>query len=111
MAIETKLRIHNIIDKAALKFGSEAWVLKERDKQRLEIQSLSRLLGISKLDRERNQSVWDKMGVQNTVLEIQRYQQKWLQYLERMDINRILKQALSTCKPKGRRNTGRPKKN
>jgi hypothetical protein len=29
MAIETKLRIHYITDKAALKFGCEAWVLKE----------------------------------------------------------------------------------
>jgi len=26
---ETKLRIHNITDKAALKFGSEAWILKK----------------------------------------------------------------------------------
>jgi hypothetical protein len=33
---ETKLRIHNITPKAALKFGSEAWVLKKREKQRLE---------------------------------------------------------------------------
>ena len=28
---ETKLRIHNITAKAALKFGSEAWVLKKRE--------------------------------------------------------------------------------
>jgi hypothetical protein len=72
-------------------------VLKERDEQRLEaaeIKCLSHLLGISKLERERNLSVWEKMGVQNTVLEIQQYQQKWLNYLERIDINRILKQAL-----------------
>ena len=34
---ETKLRIHNITAKAALKFGSEAWVLKKREEQRLEI--------------------------------------------------------------------------
>ena len=34
---ETKLRIHNITAKAALKFGSEAWVLKKRDEQRLEV--------------------------------------------------------------------------
>jgi len=35
MNTETKLRIHNITTKATLKFGSEAWVLKEREKQRL----------------------------------------------------------------------------
>ena len=33
---ETKLRIHNITVKAALKFGSEAWVLRKREEQRLE---------------------------------------------------------------------------
>ena len=33
---ETKLRIHNITGKAALKFGSEVWVLKKREEQRLE---------------------------------------------------------------------------
>jgi hypothetical protein len=33
---ETKLRIHNITAKAAMKFGSEAWLLKEREEQCLE---------------------------------------------------------------------------
>ena len=33
---QTKLRIHNIIAKAVLKFGSDAWVLKKREEQRLE---------------------------------------------------------------------------
>ena len=32
---ETKLGIHNITAKAALKFGSEAWVLRKRQEQRL----------------------------------------------------------------------------
>ena len=32
---EKKLRIHNITAKVALKFGSEAWVLKKREEQRL----------------------------------------------------------------------------
>jgi hypothetical protein len=43
-----------------LKFDSEAWMLKERDKQRLEaaeIKFLRHLLEIIQLDRERNQSV------------------------------------------------------
>jgi hypothetical protein len=31
----TKLIIHNITAKAALKFGSEAWVLNKREEQRL----------------------------------------------------------------------------
>ena len=32
----TKLRIHSVTDKMALKFGSEVWVLKETEEKRLE---------------------------------------------------------------------------
>jgi len=54
---ETKLRIHNITAKAALKFGSEAWILKKREEQHLEaaqMKFLRHLLGITKLDKEKN---------------------------------------------------------
>jgi hypothetical protein len=50
---ETKLRIHNITAKAALKFGSEDWVKKKKEKQRLEaaqMKFLRHLLRIKKLD-------------------------------------------------------------
>jgi hypothetical protein len=70
MPEETKIRIHNITAKAALKFGSEAWVLKTRDEQRLEaaqMKFLTHLSGITKLNRERNQSVKETLGVQNIV--------------------------------------------
>jgi len=41
--------------------------------------------------------------------EIKQYQKKWLQRVQRMDTNRLPKQALQ-YKPKGRRNIGRPRK-
>jgi len=50
---ETKFRIHNITAKAALKFGSKAWVLQKREEQRLEatqMKFLRHLLGITKQD-------------------------------------------------------------
>ena len=62
---ETKLRIHNITAKTALKFGSEAWVLRKREKQRLEaaqMKFLRHLLGITKLDKEKNQCIRGKNG-------------------------------------------------
>jgi len=109
---ETKLRIHNITAKAALKFGSESWVLKKREEQRLEaaqIKFLRHLLGITKLDKEKNQCIRGKTGADNIVKKIKQYQEKWLQHIQRMDTNRIPKQALQ-YKPKGRRNIGRPRK-
>jgi len=62
---ETKLRIHNITAKSALKFGSEAWVLKKREEQRLEaaqMKFLRHLLGITKLDKGKNQCIRGKNG-------------------------------------------------
>jgi len=100
---ETKLRIHNIIAKAPLKFGSEAWVLRKREEQCLEAAQtkfLRHLLGITKLDKENNECIMEKRGAQNIVKEIKQYQNKWLQHVQRMDTNRIPKQVLQ-YKPKG----------
>jgi hypothetical protein len=57
MIKETDLRIHNFTAKATLKFGSKAWILKKREEQRLEaaqMKFLRRLLGVTKLDKEKN---------------------------------------------------------
>ena len=46
-----------------LKFGSEAWVLKKRENRLLEaaqMKFLSHLLGITKLDKEKNQCIRGK---------------------------------------------------
>jgi len=87
-------------------------VLRKREEKRLEaaqMKFLRHLLGIIKLDKEKNQCIREKTGAQNIVKEIKQYQKKWLQHVQRMDINRIPKQALR-YRPKGRRNIGRPKK-
>jgi len=76
---ETKLRIHNITAKAVLKFGSELLVLKKRKEQRLEaaqMKFLRHLLGITKLDKEKNQCIRQKTGAQNIAKEIKQYQEK-----------------------------------
>ena len=70
---ETKLRIHNITTKAALKFGSEAWLLKKIEEQRLEaaqMKFLRHLHGITKLDKEKDPFIRGKTGAQNIVNEI-----------------------------------------
>jgi len=67
------------------------------------------IIGITKLYKEKHQCVRKKTGAQNIVKEIEKYQEKWLKHMQRMDTNRIPKQALQ-YKQKGRRNIGRPRK-
>jgi len=91
---ETKLRICNITAKAVLKFGSEAWALKKREEQRLEAAQMKffrHLLGITKLDKEKNQCIRQKTGAHNIVKEIKAYRKKWLQHVQRMDTDRLPK--------------------
>ena len=48
-----------------MEFGSEAWVLKKREEQRLEaaqMKILRHLLGITTLDKEKNQCIRGKNG-------------------------------------------------
>jgi hypothetical protein len=52
---------------------------------------LRHLPGMTKLYRERNQSVREKLGVQNAVLDIKQHQREWLQHVERMGRDRIPK--------------------
>jgi tRNA G18 (ribose-2'-O)-methylase SpoU len=95
-----------------LKFGSEAWVLKKREEQRLEaaqMKFLRHLLEITKLDKENINVLGEKTRSQNIIKEIKQYQEKWLQHVPWMDTHRIPKQALQ-YKPKGRKNIGRPRK-
>ena len=75
-----------------MKFGSEAWVLKKREELRLEaaqMKFLIHLLGITTLDKEKNQCIREKTGAQNIAKEIKDYQEKWLQRVQSMDTNRI----------------------
>jgi len=58
---ETKLRIHTITAKAALKFGSEAWVLKKREEQLLEAAQMEFLRHL-KIDKEKNHCIREKQG-------------------------------------------------
>ena len=52
---------------------------------------------------------WGKNGSTEHIKEIKHYQKKWLKHVQRMDTNRLPKQALQYQR-KGRRNIGRPRK-
>jgi len=62
-------------------------------------ENLRHLLGITKLDKEKNQCIRQKTGAQDIIKEIKQYRKKWLQHVQRMGTNRLSKQALQ-YKPK-----------
>ena len=60
---------------------------------------LRHLLGMTKLDKEKNQCIREKTGAENIVKEVKLYQEKWLQHIQKMDTNRLPKHAIQ-YKPK-----------
>ena len=71
--------------------------MKKGEEQLLEaaqMKFLRHLLEIIKLDKEKNQCIREKMDAHYIVNKIKQYQKRWLQHVQRMDTNRIPKQAL-----------------
>jgi hypothetical protein len=67
------------------------------------------LLGYTKLDRQRNADIRERLRVQSRVEEIQKCQEQWKEHVERMQDERPQKSAFK-YQPVGKRNTGHPKK-
>jgi hypothetical protein len=70
MRKDIKQRLHNIVSKPALKYASETWTLKSRDKQRLEAAQMTfmrSLCGVTRRDRLRNIDLRTQLGEINIV--------------------------------------------
>jgi len=107
--ISTRL---NIVARPSLLYGSETWVTTGRDMTGLEaaeMRFLRSVTGYTRLDKIGSEDIRQELeisGIQDVRLK---YKQHWINHLERMDNTRLPKYAL-TCKPRGRRDRGRPRK-
>jgi hypothetical protein len=109
MTTDTKLRLYNISSKAGLCYGSENWIVKKREAQKLEaaqMKLLRPLLGLKKMDRQSIPDIRNRLKVDSLVEDIKLYQKNWLDHLKRMDRSRLLKLTFQ-YQPRGRRDTGR----
>jgi hypothetical protein len=86
MPLETKLQIYNITSEVALCYGSENWTINKRDAKKLEVAQmrlLRPLLGLRRLDSQRNPDICNRLKVNNLIEDIKLYQKSWLDHLER----------------------------
>jgi len=106
------MKFYKVVDRPSLIYGRETWVTTKRDMTRLEaaeMRFLRSVTGYIRLDKIRNEVMRKELeisGIQDVRLE---YKQNWINHLERMDNTRLPKHALN-CKPRGRRDRGRPRK-
>ena len=80
-----------------LMYQSESWILRERERSRLnatEMKYLRASLGLKLLDKVRNDDIRSRMEKKETVVEeIERGQQQWFGHVARMEENSICKRV------------------
>lgn len=111
--INTKIQIYNSIVIPQILYGSETWVTRKEDEKRLlvaEMSCLRRILGVSRLQKLRNEDIRQRIGLKNTIMDkIRKRRLTWYGHVNRMEDLRLPKKALYTYKD-GKKGRGRPRK-
>ncbi|XP_038050870.1 uncharacterized protein LOC119724021 [Patiria miniata] len=69
----TKVELYKVLIQSILLYGAETWTLKKVDENRLltfEMMCLRKILGVTRLDKIRNTSIRQTLGVKNTITEL-----------------------------------------
>jgi hypothetical protein len=109
--LEIQVRIHNVLSKSAMMYGSETWILRSQDCRIIEtsqMRFLRAVAGVILRDRIRSEDVRKILQTRNVVEDIKQYQRNWLEHVERMSPKCLPWQAYFYI-PTGRRDLGRPR--
>lgn len=108
---ETKIKVFKSVFRPILTFGSESWVLNEKQKsmiQAVEMKFMRRVLGVTKRDRIKNEDIREQLGVQSILKYIEGRQLSWWGHLQRMEDSRPVKRIWESRIEKNRKR-GRPR--
>ena len=109
--LKTKLKIYNATTIPVLLYGSETWQLYSTDAKKRNAfhrNCLRKILGISLLDKVRNEVIMERTGAKDIVSIIQERRLRWFGHVVRMDSDRFPRKVCFWT-PTGKRKRGRPK--
>ena len=109
---DTQMKFYKVVARPSLLYGSATWVTTKRDMTGLEAAEMRfprSVTGYKRLDKIRSQVIRKELEISGIEDVRLKYKQNWINHLERLDNSRLPKHALN-CKPRGRRDRGRPRK-
>jgi hypothetical protein len=98
---DTQLKFYKVVARPVLLYGSETWVTTKRDMTHLKVAEmcfLSSVKGYTRLDKIRSEIIRKEPEIPGIQDARTKYKQNWINYLDRMDKNRLPKHAV---KPQG----------
>ena len=114
MGMNAKRRLYEAVIIPTVLYGSETWSVSEVDKKKLnvfEMRCLRSMVGVSRIDRVRNQSVRNRSGVVDKLSNrVEKKVLGWFGHLERMNRDRfaskVWKSSVNGARPRGRPRMG-----
>jgi hypothetical protein len=92
MRKEIQIRSHNIVSKPAVLYGGECWILRQKDKSRInssQMRFIRSLRGVTLRDRIKSEKISKQCKVEDIIDGIQNYQKKWDQNVLMMPENKL----------------------
>ena len=108
---EAKVAVFKAVAVPTLTYGCESWVLREREKSRLqaaEMRVLRKIAGVSRLDHIRNEMVRERLRVEPVLKKVERMRECWKEKVESRK-GSVVKKVL-TGEGIGKRPRGCPRK-
>ena len=105
---EAKMTVYNAVVVPTLVYGCETWVLKDRDKTRLqaaEMKVLRSVVGVTRLERVRNEAIRERLKQEAVVAQVKRRRELWREKMienEGSLVNRVMKGQVAGKRPRGR---------
>ena len=106
-----KMLVYKAMIEPTLTYGAESWVLKEREKQRVqaaEMRVLRKIAGVKRIDHVRNDDIRTQLGEEGIVEQVRRRREVWKKQVEEQ-VGSITEMVMSGVVP-GKRPRGRPRK-
>jgi len=108
----TRIKLHNTLALPALLYGRQNRTIKARDARRItaaEMKCMRKTAGYSWTDYKTDIEIAKELNIHPVLDKIQEYSINWSRHTNRMPRNR-LPRIRHNCRPRGRRNQGRPLK-
>ena len=110
MSRSAKMLVYKAMIEPTLSYGAESWVLKEKEKQRVqaaEMRVLRKIAGVRRIDHVRNDDIKTQLGHEGIVEQVRRRREVWKKQVEQ--VVSITEMVMSGVVP-GKRPRGRPRK-
>jgi hypothetical protein len=109
--IGTQIKLHKAMATSPGLYGSENWVLTEKDKkvQAADMRLLTSTLGVTRQDKLTTEAIRKTVKANSLNGTISKYRGRWFNRFTRTDDGRFPRNTLS-CKPTGKRILDRPRK-